>query len=100
MGGRYDPPPHVSKEGGRLAEQRWSWSTALGLLIVGALLSVGILAEFLFSDADDQATAFGKPGQASAVTRTVTVTMSDDMRFAPAEIAVTEGETIRFDVKN
>lgn len=42
----------------------------------------------------------GEPGQASAVTRTVEVRMSDDMRFRPGKISVKRGETVRFVVRN
>jgi uncharacterized cupredoxin-like copper-binding protein len=48
----------------------------------------------------DEETVFGAPGQSSKVARTITVDMSDAMRFAPADIIVTEGETIRFVVRN
>ena len=44
--------------------------------------------------------AIGKPGIASKVTRTVKVDMSDTMRFTPSSIAVRQGETIRFVVRN
>ena len=44
--------------------------------------------------------AIGKPGVASQVTRTVTVDMTDDMRFHASKIAAKQGETIRFIVKN
>ena len=44
--------------------------------------------------------AIGKPGVASKVTRTVTVDMTDDMRFHSSNIAVKQGETIRFVAKN
>lgn len=46
------------------------------------------------------AAAIGKPGVASKVTRTVTVDMTDDMRFHSSKIAVKQGETIRFVAKN
>jgi len=46
------------------------------------------------------ADAIGKPGVASKVTRTVTVDMTDDMRFHSSNIAVKQGETIRFVAKN
>ncbi len=46
------------------------------------------------------ANAIGKPGVASKVTRTVTVDMTDDMRFHSSNIAVKQGETIRFIAKN
>ena len=42
----------------------------------------------------------GGPGQAAQVARTVTVDMTDDMRFNPSQITVKRGETIRFVVKN
>lgn len=41
----------------------------------------------------------GKSGKASEVTRTVTVTMTDN-RYAPKRIEVKKGETIRFIVNN
>ncbi len=41
----------------------------------------------------------GKPGKASEVTRTVTVTMIDNL-YSPENIEVKKGETIRFVVKN
>lgn len=42
----------------------------------------------------------GKPGVAAQASRTVTVDMSDAMRFAPADLRVKQGETVRFIVKN
>jgi uncharacterized cupredoxin-like copper-binding protein len=44
--------------------------------------------------------AFGREGDPKKVTRTINVDMSDAMRFAPAELKVKRGETIRFVVKN
>ena len=44
--------------------------------------------------------AIGVPGKLAKTTRTVAVDMTDDMRFTPASIAVTQGETIRFKVRN
>jgi uncharacterized cupredoxin-like copper-binding protein len=44
--------------------------------------------------------AFGREGDPKKVARTVSVDMSDKMRFTPAELAVKQGETIRFRVKN
>ena len=48
----------------------------------------------------DHATALGRPGEASNVSRTVEIAMNDTMRFKPSSIAVSKGETIRFVVKN
>ena len=44
--------------------------------------------------------AWGIAGEAKRVNRTVTATMSDQMRFSPARITVREGETIRFVLRN
>lgn len=48
----------------------------------------------------DAETAIGKPGVASKVNRTVTIEMSDNMRYTPSDIQVKQGETLRFIVKN
>lgn len=45
-------------------------------------------------------TAWGLPGKAAKVTRTIKVDMIDAMRFLPDSITVKEGETIRFVVTN
>jgi uncharacterized cupredoxin-like copper-binding protein len=45
-------------------------------------------------------TAFGRAGDAKKVTRTVRVTMNDQMRFVPDHVGVKRGDTIRFIVKN
>lgn len=44
--------------------------------------------------------AIGKAGDATKVNRTVTVDMTDAMRFTPPSITVKQGETIRLVVKN
>ena len=44
--------------------------------------------------------AFGKEGDPKLATRTVTIDMSDAMRFTPSDIAVKPGETITFVVAN
>ncbi len=43
---------------------------------------------------------WGIAGDAKAVTRTVEVKMTDDMRFSPDRIEVKQGDTIRFVLKN
>jgi len=45
-------------------------------------------------------TAIGKPGEARKATRTITISMSDDMRYTPSTIQVNRNETVRFIVKN
>ena len=42
----------------------------------------------------------GKPGLAAKVSRTIKVDMLDTMRFTPSSLAVKQGETIRFVVRN
>ena len=44
--------------------------------------------------------AIGKPGLAAKVSRTVRIEMLDTMRFTPSNLAVEQGETIRFVVGN
>lgn len=44
--------------------------------------------------------AIGVPGKPAKVNRTVQVDMTDAMRFNPSSVAVKQGETIRFVVKN
>lgn len=43
---------------------------------------------------------FGRAGNPTTATRTMTIRMSDTMRFTPAEIDIKAGETVRFIVKN
>ena len=42
----------------------------------------------------------GEAGQADKASRTVNVDMTDAMRFNPASVAVKQGETVRFVVRN
>ena len=49
---------------------------------------------------DDGESAIGKAGVAAKVNRTITVEMSDAMRYTPSDIQVKQGETVRFIVKN
>jgi uncharacterized cupredoxin-like copper-binding protein len=44
--------------------------------------------------------AWGIAGDTKTVTRTVTFTMTDNMRFNPDKLEVKQGETIRFVIKN
>jgi len=44
--------------------------------------------------------AFGKAADPQRATRTMTVEMSDAMRFTPAEITIKRGETVKFVIKN
>ena len=44
--------------------------------------------------------AWGVAGDSKSKTRHIAVTMSDDMRFSPSQIAVKQGETIQFSIHN
>jgi uncharacterized cupredoxin-like copper-binding protein len=46
------------------------------------------------------ASRIGQPGNPSEVSRTITMTMSDAMRFTPDRMEVRKGETIRFVLQN
>jgi uncharacterized cupredoxin-like copper-binding protein len=43
---------------------------------------------------------WGIAGDAKSVTRTVTVTMDDNMRFTPDKLDFKQGETVRFVIRN
>ena len=43
---------------------------------------------------------WGIGGDAKAITRTITFTMTDNMRFDPDKINVKQGDTVRFVIKN
>lgn len=43
---------------------------------------------------------FGREGDPKKATRTVRVDMSDKMRFTPASLAIKQGETVKFIVRN
>lgn len=49
---------------------------------------------------EGHAAALGEPGDPKAKARTVNIRMTDDMRFHPATVTVSRGETIRFIVAN
>lgn len=77
-------------------------SLCLGLLTALAL-SAGALASGTHAGGHghgDGETAIGKPGVVSKVSRTISIDMTDNMRFTPSEVKVKQGETIRFVVKN
>lgn len=51
-----------------------------------------------YSKAEEK--TFGKAADPQRATRTMTVEMSDAMRFTPAEITIKRGETVKFVIKN
>jgi uncharacterized cupredoxin-like copper-binding protein/Cu/Ag efflux protein CusF len=72
---------------------------SLRVLAMAVVLGSVVIPLVLAHD-DDESTEFGEPGMASMATRTVTVTMDDTMRFEPVALAIKQGETIHFIVKN
>lgn len=83
-----------------------TFSIAMLTLSTGAFAGAGhnhdheALDDAWMEKSDAHASAMGKPGDATKVTRTIAVDMTDNMRFSPAKIAVKKGETIKFVVKN
>lgn len=69
------------------------------IAIPSILLAMSAMASGNHAGGHDDA-AIGKPGVASKVTRTITVDMTDDMKFHSSEISAKQGETIRFIAKN
>ena len=73
----------------------------LSILILGALPALALAAGKHAGGHDDhEATAYGAPGEAAQVSRTIEVQAADSMRYVPAAITVRRGETVKFVVKN
>lgn len=76
-------------------------------LFFAALLALGTPSVHAHGDKHAPAAAYqaeqkdwGIVGERSAVKRTVTLDMTDAMRFTPDRITVREGDTVRFVVRN
>lgn len=72
-----------------------------------SLLSAGAMAHSekhhdakATAEAVNEQKAWGIAGEPAKVTRTVNLSMADNMRFTPDKIDVKQGETVRFVVKN
>ena len=74
----------------------------LATLLAAASLSVSAqtMSHHHEAAAGQDEDAFGRPGAAGKVTRTIKVDMSDSMRFTPEKLQVKAGDTIRFVVSN
>ncbi|UXY14958.1 cupredoxin family protein [Chitiniphilus purpureus] len=77
----------------------------LALSLIGLSLSAAVLASGSHAGGhgdhgDHGNAAVGKPGVAAKASRTVTVNMTDNMRYNPARIQVKQGETVRFVIRN
>jgi uncharacterized cupredoxin-like copper-binding protein len=74
---------------------------SLRTLGAAALFALASFAAFAAGQHDHGHEAgIGQPGDPKKVSRTVQVTMNDQMRFQPSGITVRQGETIRFVVRN
>lgn len=82
--------------------------TMLSVLMIAALLATSAAA-LAHGDEKDKAKktavkkeqkAWGIAGDAKAVKRTITLAMTDNMRFTPDKIEVNEGDTIKLVMKN
>ena len=79
-------------------------------LLLTALLATPLIAlpahahgekkHAVIAPAAAEQTAWGIAGELAQVTRTITLDMTDTMRFTPDTLAVKEGETVRFVVRN
>ncbi len=72
--------------------------TAAALCLSGAAFAGGTHAGGHGHDAGES--AIGKPGTTAKAARTITVEMSDTMRYTPSDIQVKQGETVRFVIRN
>ena len=68
--------------------------------LISALLASLAIAAGVHGGGHGESDAIGQAGKAANVKRTVTVDMTDAMRFTPSSITVKQGETIKFIVKN
>ncbi len=74
---------------------------AISILILGALPALALASgKHEGGHGHAEVTAYGEPGDAARVTRTVVVEASDDMRYRPDAITVKRGETVKFIVKS
>ena len=74
-------------------------SRNLLIAISGISLALSAMASGNHAGGHDDE-AIGKPGVAAKVSRTIKVDMTDAMRFSASNIAVKQGETIRFIASN
>lgn len=70
-----------------------------------AALSMVLVSSFVYAHGDNavghgEADTIGQPGKPENISRSITITMLDTMRYNPANISVKQGETVKFIVKN
>ena len=69
-------------------------------LIISMLTTTGIASADTGHHVTSDNPVAGAPGTIMTVNRTIHIAMGDDMRFAPANVTVKQGETIKFVVAN
>nr|WP_316639749.1 cupredoxin family protein [uncultured Roseateles sp.] len=74
--------------------------TLLSALLLGSGAAVAHGGKHADSPTKFEQKDWGIAGRAKAVTRTLTVRMSDAMRFIPDQLAVKQGETVRIEIRN
>ncbi len=79
----------------------------LSILILGALPALALAGgdhagghDMSSMSKETHDAGAGRPGDPARVSRTIEVTMGDNMRFTPDRIEVKAGETVRFNVRN
>ncbi|MEW5882338.1 MAG: cupredoxin family protein [Pseudomonadota bacterium] len=75
-------------------------AAAVLLAVGGSAHAHGAAGRAAGADPQTLETLFGRSGDPSRVSRIVQIHMSDAMRYSPDAIAVRQGETIRFVVRN
>jgi uncharacterized cupredoxin-like copper-binding protein len=73
---------------------------AAACALPGAALAHGDAAHRKAGPVVKEQKDWGIAGERSAAKRTIEVGMSDDMRFTPGRVAVRQGETVRFVIRN
>lgn len=69
---------------------------------ITSALSLGLMSTSAFADAkhEQEEAAAGRPGDLKKISRSIQVSMSDNMRYTPSRISVKRGETVKFMIKN
>ena len=78
--------------------QQFRRTLLIGLLVSGAAFAHGE-KQHSKNDKKEQK-PWGIAGDTKAVRRTISVGMTDDMKFTPDKIEIKQGETVRFTIKN
>lgn len=73
-------------------------------LLIASALALSFLSTGAFADTnhahEKEGAAAGKPGNLKKISRSIQMTMNDNMRFTPSRISVKRGETVKFEIRN